>query len=253
MAGAHDTATLEVGAQMGSYLSWRETIEEPAKPSSGQMAAVKPASGPIKISKIDEQLAALLGTTAKDLLINDLAVNPASGNAYLSVSRGKGPDAAPVIVRVDRSGKPAVLSLDNIPFAKAAIRNPTEGKQRQDILGPAFFDVGKQRIDESLLDLEGPAGPFQPPCRPNLRPLPADRRVWGLRGLRHHPRTCLCARRTALRDRRRRPDRAADAGDEHRGLRPHHRQSSCRTGLRSCNAQAQGRHIAEDAGQPAGT
>ena len=33
----------------------------------------------------------LLGTEAKQVLVNDLAVNPISGNAYLSVARGKGP------------------------------------------------------------------------------------------------------------------------------------------------------------------
>ena len=56
-------------------------------------------------------------------MINDLAVNPASGKAYLSVSRGRGPSAAPVIVRVDRSGKIEVVSLENIPFAKATLTN----------------------------------------------------------------------------------------------------------------------------------
>src|SRR5262245_49440626 len=40
-----------------------------------------------------------------------------------------------------------------------------EGQQRQRILGPAFLDLRKQRIDKGLLDREGPLGPFQPPCR----------------------------------------------------------------------------------------
>src|SRR5262245_35647664 len=46
---------------------------------------------------INSKIAALLGTTADDILINDMAVNPASSNVYLSVSRGRGPDAIPVI------------------------------------------------------------------------------------------------------------------------------------------------------------
>ena len=41
----------------------------------------------------------MLGTDSKQIAINDLAVNPLSGNVYLSVSRGRGPDAIPVLVR----------------------------------------------------------------------------------------------------------------------------------------------------------
>ena len=41
----------------------------------------------------------MLGTNAKGIKITDLAVNPASGNAYLSVARGSGPDASPAILR----------------------------------------------------------------------------------------------------------------------------------------------------------
>lgn len=81
------------------------------------------AGGPIKVDGIDEKIAGLLGTTTRQITINDLAVNPASGKAYLSVSRGKGPDAAPVLARVDRSGKVEIVTLDNIPFAKASLPN----------------------------------------------------------------------------------------------------------------------------------
>jgi hypothetical protein len=79
------------------------------------------AGGSIKIDAINQKIAALLGTEASEILINDLAVNPASGKAYLSVSRGKGPSATPVIVRADRSGKLEVVSLENVPFAKTTL------------------------------------------------------------------------------------------------------------------------------------
>ena len=52
-----------------------------------------------------------------------MAVNPASGKAYVSASRGRGPDAMPVLARVDRSGKIEVVSLADIPFAKAPLAN----------------------------------------------------------------------------------------------------------------------------------
>ena len=44
-----------------------------------------------KIEGIDAKVAGLLGTKADDILINDLAVNPASHAVFLSVSRGRGP------------------------------------------------------------------------------------------------------------------------------------------------------------------
>jgi hypothetical protein len=82
------------------------------------------ASGEVKVEAINEKLAAVLGTKADQILINDLAVNPSSGQVYLSVTRGRGPDAAPVIARVDRSGKVQPLALDDIKFARTSLSNP---------------------------------------------------------------------------------------------------------------------------------
>src|SRR5215213_1752365 len=81
------------------------------------------AGGHLKVEKINEKIAGLLGTTADKIMVADMAVNPASGKAYLTVSRGKGPDAAPALVRVDRSGKVEVVALEGIPFAKASLPN----------------------------------------------------------------------------------------------------------------------------------
>ncbi len=47
--------------------------------------------GPLTVEKVDAKIAALLGTTPDKILINDMAVNPASGTAYFSVSRGAVP------------------------------------------------------------------------------------------------------------------------------------------------------------------
>jgi hypothetical protein len=101
---------------------------------TGDRAAAASA-GEFKIEGIDEKIAASLGTTPQNMLINDLAVNPISGKAYLSVSRGKGPDATPVIIRADRAGKLEAVSLADIGFAKAPLPNPpspsTEGAPKQ--------------------------------------------------------------------------------------------------------------------------
>jgi len=97
---------------------------------------------PLKVEGVDEKVAALLGTTAKGIVITDLAVNPASGKAYLTVARGKGPDAAPVLIRIDRSGKAEVVSLDGVPFAKASLPNPPtkERAKTEAITDLAFVD-----------------------------------------------------------------------------------------------------------------
>ena len=44
----------------------------------------------LEVEDIEEKIAAMLGTRARDISIHDLAVNPLSQNAYLSLSRGKG-------------------------------------------------------------------------------------------------------------------------------------------------------------------
>ena len=81
------------------------------------------AAKPVNVDDIDAKVAALLGTMAEDITINDLAVNPTSGRVYLSVSRGQGPAAQPVIVTVDGDGKIAVLATENVNFAKADLPN----------------------------------------------------------------------------------------------------------------------------------
>src|SRR5262245_21572997 len=79
--------------------------------------------GAIKIENLNEKIAQALGTTSQQVTINDLAVNPASGRVYLSVSRGRGPDAKPVLFRVGPDGKLEEVSLENVPFAKADVPN----------------------------------------------------------------------------------------------------------------------------------
>jgi len=40
-----------------------------------------------------------------------MAVNPATGNVYFSVARGKGPEAPAVILKLDRKGELSEFSL----------------------------------------------------------------------------------------------------------------------------------------------
>ncbi len=61
--------------------------------------------GALDVQGIDAKIGALLGIGADEVMIVDLAVNPASGRAYLSVARGKGPDAPPALICVSPGGE----------------------------------------------------------------------------------------------------------------------------------------------------
>lgn len=99
------------------------------------------ANGPVKISKIDERMAGLLGTTAADLTIADMAVNPTSGNVFFSVGRGRGPQATPVILKLDRKGDLTEFSLKDVKYSKAELPNPATGRGRTDsITGLGYVD-----------------------------------------------------------------------------------------------------------------
>lgn len=74
------------------------------------------------VDGIDAKIGAALGTDAKGIRINDLAVNPVSGMTYLSVNRG----SAGVILKVAGDGTISELNLKNIKHASAAIPNAPE-------------------------------------------------------------------------------------------------------------------------------
>ncbi len=83
---------------------------------------------PLKVEGINQKIAALLGTTSEQLLIDDLAVNPISRQVYLAVSRGRGPAAVPVLVRVKSDGALEAVSLDKLKFSRGELPDaPVEG------------------------------------------------------------------------------------------------------------------------------
>jgi len=98
----------------------------------------------LNVPALDEKIASALGIAPNDLLINDMAVNPASGKTYLSLSRGRGPAAVPVIVVVDGAGKISELSLKEIAFGKAVLPNPAgEGKSRAEAITDLAYADGR--------------------------------------------------------------------------------------------------------------
>jgi hypothetical protein len=103
------------------------------------------AAGPFEIKGINEKVAATLGAAPDQILIQDVIVNPVSKRVYLSVSRGRGPDAAAVILRTDASGKIEEVPLNNVKHASIALPDapPAEAKDAR----------GNSRRQESITDL----------------------------------------------------------------------------------------------------
>jgi len=101
---------------------------------------------PPEIAGANQKIAAMLGTAPDQILINDMAVNPISKRVYFSVSRGRGPEAAGVILRTNAAGQLEELSLDNIKFAQAAIPDVPDPSQKdrrgQSFRMEAITDIG---------------------------------------------------------------------------------------------------------------
>ncbi len=112
---------LFVGDTQGSALFAIDTGDRTAA-SRKQAVAVKDLAA---------KVAGMLGTKPDQVMINELAVNPLSGNVYLSVARGRGPDATPVLLRLTADGKLDEVALENVRFARAEVPNPPDPNSRQ--------------------------------------------------------------------------------------------------------------------------
>jgi hypothetical protein len=85
-------------------------------------------SSPLKIDKLNEKLAGVLGTSADQILVNDMAASPISHNIYLAVSRGRGPDAKAVLARIKTDGQLEILNTDKMKHSRAELPDaPVDG------------------------------------------------------------------------------------------------------------------------------
>ncbi|QEL15712.1 hypothetical protein [Limnoglobus roseus] len=101
----------------------------------------------LKVEKVTDQIGSLLGVTAKDVTVNDVKVNPATGNVFLAVTRGKGPDAKPVVLKVAGDGKLTEFALKDVAFTAAplvnAIDKDKERMKQVDAITSMGFANGK--------------------------------------------------------------------------------------------------------------
>jgi hypothetical protein len=105
------------------------------------------AAANLEIKGVNEKIAAMLGTAADQILITDVVVNPISKNVYLSVSRGRGADAVPFVLRADTAGKLTEVSLANIKNqAVSLIDQPTGDRQRMETITQLKYVDGKVMV-----------------------------------------------------------------------------------------------------------
>lgn len=95
-----------------------------------------------EIKGINQKIAAMLGTTADQIAVNDIAVNPVSKKVYLSVSRGRGPDAMPVILRVDNQGN--ISEFTSAKYSTVAIADaPSDAKAKMQTITEVRYVDGQ--------------------------------------------------------------------------------------------------------------
>jgi hypothetical protein len=107
---------------------------------------------PLEINDMEGKLAGMLGADPRDVMIHDMAVNPISKNAYLTVSRGRRSFTeqgllpndvanASVLLRVTPSGKIEEVRLNRVKRSFVDLVNPIDEKVTSE------FKRSKARVD----------------------------------------------------------------------------------------------------------
>jgi len=88
----------------------------------------------VRVDRLGAKLASLLGVERDDVLIRGIAVHPLSKAVYLSVARGRGPEAGPALVRAGAEGELSIVELDDLPFTSFALDDaPADDDTRTDV------------------------------------------------------------------------------------------------------------------------
>lgn len=78
------------------------------------------------VDDLDVKIAEMLGTTANEIFIKDMAVDEASGTAYLSLMRGNGAGAQPVLMKVTPDGELHHVAFETLAYTKLELGNAPE-------------------------------------------------------------------------------------------------------------------------------
>jgi hypothetical protein len=138
---------LFVGDYVGATIYAIDTGDNPKEPATGEL----------NVKGLDEKIASMLGTEAKNILIKDLEVNPASGKAYLSVMRGRGAKGTPVILSVDRKGEIKEVGLKDVKYSKVELPNAPDPEAKGGRFGgpPRLSSITKLAYVKGKLYVSG--------------------------------------------------------------------------------------------------
>ena len=101
-----------------------------------------------EVGNLDERLAVFLGCARGDVAIRDLAVHPLSQAVYLSVLRGAGEAAIPVVIRVGGDGALSEVELEAVGYARFSIEDaPAHDDERRDARVLPDDDAGGEALE----------------------------------------------------------------------------------------------------------
>lgn len=87
----------------------------------------------VRVDQLGAKLASLLGVEREGAVIRGMTVHPISHAVYLSVARGRGPEAGPVIVRAGTDGELSVVEVDDLPVSSFELDDaPAADDERMD-------------------------------------------------------------------------------------------------------------------------
>ena len=92
-----------------------------------------PAKVDLNVSGLNSKVAELLGVNADKIAINDLAVNPLTGNVFLSVTKA----GSAVLVKISADGTLSQVGLQKVLMQKIELPNAPEDKEVATKRGPA--------------------------------------------------------------------------------------------------------------------
>ncbi|TWT31739.1 hypothetical protein [Blastopirellula retiformator] len=102
-----------------------------------------PEKAKFEITSLREKLAKATGGSPADLNIADLAVNPETGTAYLSVAAG----GKPTLVKIDADQNITAVALKDVPFAQVELSDAPadelsgEGRRRRNLRNESITDL----------------------------------------------------------------------------------------------------------------
>lgn len=81
-----------------------------------------------RIDDLDARIAALLGVGPREVFIRDMVTHRPSGTVVMSIMRGAGDDARPVLMTASRGGELAELSLAGRPFSRLSLADAPDAE-----------------------------------------------------------------------------------------------------------------------------